>query len=320
MSKTPTDKLVPVQVEKLKFKPNKYELPQPLYSALTSDTYIKVGDYSVSELIGPPQPARLLERHRHKLEFDPFDKIKSLLGTGVHNAIQSHTNTETHLAENRFRAVINGKIVTGQPDVFSIDDRILYDYKTTSTWISAIGNKREWEEQLNCYAWMLRQEDYVVDKLVIVAIYTDWSKTKQALAVLKKSHYPTYPVELFEIPMWEDFQVEHFLETRIALHEAAKEKEDAQLPECTKEDRWRKDTWAITTEGASRATKVFDSLYAAMEALPVYQAKGKDYYIEEREGQATRCQFYCDAAPFCHQLRKEAVGKELDPAYYGDSG
>ncbi len=304
----------------IRFKPNIHGLPEPLYLALTNDTYVKVGDYSVSELIGPPQPGQLMRRHRTELEFDPYDRLKSLLGTGVHNAIFAHTNEDTHVAENRFKAEINGLTITGQPDVFSIDDNILYDYKTTSTWISALGKKAEWDAQLNIYAWMLRREGFNVKKLVIVAIYTDWSKTKQALAILKRSHYPDNPVELFEVQMWEDFEVEYYLEQRIAVHESAKGLNDNQLPECTKEDRWRKDTWAITTEGAARATKVFDSIEAARKALPEYLAKGKNYYIEEREGQATRCLFYCDAAPFCHQLRKEAVGKELDPAYYGDTG
>ena len=299
------------------YKANIDSIPEPLYLALTNDTYVKVGDYSVSELIGPPQPAQLIKRHRDKLLLDPYDRIKSLMGTGIHSVINSYTNDATHLAENRFSVTVDKLVITGQPDVFSIDDNILYDYKTTSTWISAIGRKDEWECQLNCYAWMLRQNDFKVDKAVIAAIYTDWSKTKKALSILKKSHYPENPVELFEIPLWEDFQVEHYLSARTREHERAKSLADADLPECSKDDRWRKDTWAITTPNASRATRVFDSLEEAREALPNY--KGKDYYIEEREGQPTRCKFYCDAAPFCQQLRRESIGKELDPAYYGDT-
>lgn len=303
---------------KTTYKPNVHKLPDPLYKALTNDTYVKVGDYSVSELIGPPQPAQLVKRHRDQIEFDPFDSIKSLLGTGVHSVINSYTNEETHLAENRFSVEIDKLVITGQPDVFSFDDFILYDYKTTSTWISALGKKAEWDAQLNCYAWMLRKNGFKVEKAVIAAIYTDWSKTKKALSVLKKSHYPDRPVELFEITLWEDHEVEYYLTQRIKVHESAKDLTDKDLPECTKEDRWRKDTWAITTPNASRATKVFDSLDEARKALPTY--KGKDYYIEEREGQSTRCQFYCDGAPFCQQLLRESVGKELDPLYYGDKG
>jgi hypothetical protein len=291
---------------KRRFKANLDSLPEPLYLALTRDKYVQIGKYSISGLIGPPQPRVLLERHGHNIVYDPYDRLKSLVGVAVHDAIEQHVDTGTHIAERRFVATINGIEVSGQPDVFSVGDGVLYDYKTTSTWVSDAGIKNEWAEQLNPYVWLMNQSGLDVKRAVIVAIYMDWSKTKLRFKKMRRESYPTKPVELFEIPVWEDFVTEAFIAERIRVHEEANALPDAELPECTAKERWQRITYAVQKPGATRASKLCDSRQAADAEA---ERLGPDYEIEERVGEPTRCLHYCDAAPFCHQhkrdLRKE---------------
>jgi hypothetical protein len=289
-----------------RFKPNTDRLPEPLYLALTRDKYVQVGKYSISGLIGPPQPRVLLERHGHKIVYDPYDRLKSLVGTAIHDAIERHVDEATHVAERRFVASIEGVEVSGQPDVFSIGDGVLYDYKTTSTWVSEAGAKDEWEQQLNPYVWLLNRAGLDVKRCVIVAIYMDWSKTKLAFKKMRREPYPTKPVELFEIPIWEDFITEAYIADRVRVHEEANALPDEHLPECTAKERWQRTTYAVRKPGAVRASKVCDDpVTASTEAARL----GPEYEIEERVGEPTRCLHYCDAAPYCHQLRR-SITKE----------
>jgi hypothetical protein len=284
-----------------RFKANTDGLPDPLYRALTHDDYEQVGRYSISGLIGPPQPRVLMERHGTRLTHDPYDRLKSLLGTAMHHAIERHVDAETHLAEERFIATIDGVEISGQPDVFSLADGVLYDYKTTSTWVSEAGAKLEWEHQLNPYVWLLEQNGYQVSRCVIVAIYLDWSKTKLGFYKMRKQHYPEKPIELFEIPVWEAYVTEQFLADRVRAHEAANDLPDDALPECSAKERWQRDTWAVRKPGAVRASKVCDS---EIEARQEAARLGSEYVVERRQGESLRCQHYCEAAPFCHQLRR----------------
>ena len=65
----------------------------------------------------------------------------------------------------------------------------IIDYKTTSAWTTVFQSQiKEWTEQLNCYAYLYRTQGFSVDKLEIIAIYRDWSRTN----ALKDKNYPNY--------------------------------------------------------------------------------------------------------------------------------
>jgi hypothetical protein len=79
------------------------------------------------------------------------------------------------------------------------------------------------------------------------------------------------------------------------------------MPECTPEEMWEKPTtYAIMKAGGVRAKKVCAT---QDEAAALIATKFPDHTIEVREGGRTRCESFCQVAPFCQQYKsyKEAV-------------
>jgi hypothetical protein len=63
----------------------------------------------------------------------------------------------------------------------------------------------------------------------------------------------------------------------------------------------KKTTYAVMKNGGKRAKKVFEIKDEAIAFL----AQQKDvHYVETREGGRTRCEGFCQAAPFCGQYQK----------------
>jgi len=62
---------------------------------------------------------------------------------------------------------------------------------------------------------------------------------------------------------------------------------------------WEKETtYAIKKEGGVRARSVHKTREEAEAALT------KGYFLEVRPGERTRCQTFCQVAPFCEQFKK----------------
>lgn len=285
------------------FLPNVHHLPDPLYLALTTSEYEKQGDYSVTGLINPPQITELERRYDYDIWVDPFDRLASMIGSAIHARIEKFADPETHLVEQRVRTTVRGFEVTGQPDVLALRRGVLYDYKTCKTWVSEKGAKREWEEQLNAYAHMLREQGEVINEAKVVAIYLDWSKLKLLFAQLRKGYFPEFPVEIFPIELWEDYEVDEWLDARVLAHEKARYVADEDLPPCTREEQWREDdVWAVKKTPTSKAVRGGllgdeDAAYAMADEI--------GGIVEHRPGKALRCLHYCVAARFCRQKRRE---------------
>jgi hypothetical protein len=180
---------------------------------------------------------------------------------------------------------------------------IISDYKITSAW-AVQQEKTEWADQLNMYAWLIqRVKSLPVTGLKIVGIVRDWSRREAAI----KDSYPQAPIVVLDIPLWSEESQEEFVKNRLRLHnEANFAAVSGSMPECTPEEMWEKPTtYAVMKEGGKRAKKVF-LLQQEAEAFLADQ-KGA-HHIETREGGRTRCESFCQAAPFCEQwqnYRKE---------------
>jgi len=71
---------------------NKYNLPAPMFKALTNPSYVSEGDISVTTLIGPPR-VRLFKRHfEHTV--DATENIWALFGSAVHFIIERATELD----------------------------------------------------------------------------------------------------------------------------------------------------------------------------------------------------------------------------------
>ena len=273
---------------------NVHNLPAPLVSAILNDPYDRQGDISITGLIRSPRQRILEKRHDAEIAQDVSDRLWSLLGQSVH-AILERADTTNHLSEERLGAELHGWKITGKPDLLT-PEMIIQDYKVTSVYSFLLGEKREWEEQLNLYAWLYRQHGFNAVGLQIVAILRDWMANRAA-------HEPDYPQAGFivrPVPLWSVEEQEAEIGVRVRVHQTAERVPDDVLPDCTAEERWqREDSWAVKKKGNKRAYRVFNNGDDAVKLA----ADMKDTVVEYRPGESIKCLRYCVAAPFCSQFK-----------------
>ena len=277
---------------------NTYDLPEPIYLALCHDTYERAGRFSASELPSPPQMRALKLRHADAVVKDASDMLWLLQGKSIHKVIEDMPATSSGMCEKELvHDLGDGNTVSGTSDLYTGTGEVV-DWKVTSVWSFLLGGlKPEWEAQLNTYGWLWRRAGFSVSSLAIYAILRDWQKSKAG-----DGDYPPIPFRRIPVPLWPDEQVDHYVRNRVGLHLLAESLPDDQLPPCTPEDQWAKETsYAVKKRGQVKAVRVLASREEA-DALARSTVNG---YVEVRPGKRTRCEEYCDAAPFCCQYRAE---------------
>ncbi len=278
---------------------NKQNLPSALYDALVKDTYEKVGDFSATELIGPPRIRVLKKVYYDKLTEDCSEHIFRLFGTLIHE-ILNLADVKNALQEERLTARVNGVVLSGAPDLYD-HLKTLWDFKTTSRWAVLSGVKDEWKQQLNIYAYLLDANGFQVKKANICAIFRDWAKTQAA----RDPEYPQHQVRVFPVKLWSKGDQRIYIEERIRAHLAAEQLPVKDLPHCTPEERWEKATkYAVKKKGRKSAVRVLDSQEKAEEHMELKSLDPKIHWIEKRLGESTRCEYYCMVKDFCNQYGK----------------
>lgn len=268
---------------------NKFGLPEPLVRAVTwSDRDREGCDYTITELLRPARQVALEHQHKDEITEDASERLWALLGSAGHTVLQR--SAHRGIVEERAIVEVDGFKVGGKLD-FGITETTLWDYKFTSVYAAKEGPKPEWEQQLNCYRFLAREYGVYFDKLVIVAIFRDWSKQKAS----REPDYPQSQVKVMEVSFWPIDDVVSFISQRIAAHEAAK----TTLPECTPEETWEKpEVWAVIKPRGKRAIKLHSTLESAQKhALP------NNLDVEYRPGERPRCESYCRVAEFCEQWK-----------------
>ena len=138
---------------------NNHNLPESFVNFARNDKYSKgKSDISVTTLIDSPRVRLLREANSTELTSDASDMIWPLFGTAVHHILESSKNDEGVTLEERLYADVNGWILSGAVDHQKTDGKTISitDYKVTSVW-SVIYGKIEWEQQLNCYAFLAQK-------------------------------------------------------------------------------------------------------------------------------------------------------------------
>jgi hypothetical protein len=286
---------------------NRLNLPEPLVNAVRNDPYnAGKSDISVTALIGSPYIRRLKRLHGDHITEDVSERIYALLGQAVHSILERAEAPHYRIEERLFHEIdcsqierINlpdeddsyqaiGKItLSGQFDLIT-PDGILQDYKVTSYFACKDGPKIEWERQLNVLRFLCWKNNIAVNKLQIVAILRDWSRTEK---LRYGDKYPNEPVKVIDVPLWDLSDTWDYVSERIQSHFFR------EVEPCTPEERWRKvHTWAVRKQGAKRATKVF---LVEDDAKDFLQDKGDKYEIDFRKGEDTRCLHYCSVSQFC---------------------
>ncbi len=282
---------------------NKHNIPQTFVNVLERPTYSKGRAHiSVTQLINSPKIVALTNQFQDQLEQDVSDMIWSLFGSAVHGVLE-HGADANHLIEERIKTEVDGWTISGAIDlqILNEDGTIsIRDYKVTSAW-TAMNNKKDWEQQLNIYAWLVESvKQKEVKDVGVVAIIRDWSRRDAA----RNPDYPQAPVKEIPISLWslEDRNV--FIRERIADHSDCMFAMDtgSDLPDCTPEQMWEKPTtWALKKTGNVRAKSIYETEDAAQAAL---EEAGKEYEIEIRLGERTRCATFCSVSSFCDQWHK----------------
>lgn len=279
---------------------NKFNLPETFVNVIKRPQYSRgQSEISVTEILSPPQLVLLRRQHADDIEQDASDMVWSLFGSAVHNILE-HGKDDHHIVEERLFTTFEGWSISGAIDLQEVKDYKLYisDYKVTSAW-AVQQDKQEWIDQLNLYAWLVeRVKGEPVSGLQIIGIVRDWSRREAAL----KDTYPQAPIVTLDIPLWSYEDREEFVRRRLTMHnEANFAAVSGDMPECTSEEMWeKKTTYAVMKEGGKRAKKVFE----IKEDAAVFAGQQKEaHYVETREGGRTRCESFCQVAPFCKQYQ-----------------
>jgi len=280
---------------------NKYNLPEAVFNALKRDNYNKGNaHYSVTEILNPPQLVQLKRRYLETLEEDVMDNVWSLLGKAAHHILEQHA-PEDSLSEERLSITVCDRVLSGQTDNYH--NKIITDYKITSAWTLVYGSRlKEWEEQLNIYAYIFRKHGYEVEQLQIVTILRDWDKNKAA----SDRVYPQTPIVVVPLNLWDERKQYEFVTKFVGRQVGAEDVLDDELPSCLPEDMWEQPTkYAVMKEGRKTAVRVFESKEAAAEhTAHMSDEAGNSIYIQERRGCRTRCERYCPVSKYCHQYKQ----------------
>ena len=285
---------------------NNHNLPQSFVNFARNDKYSKgQSDISVTTLIDSPRVRLLREAKSSEMTSDAADMIWPLFGTAVHHILESASEDEGVVLEERLYATVNDWILSGAVDHQRIEGNSISitDYKVTSVW-SVIHGKIEWEQQLNCYAFLAQKSKGMkVKSLQICAILRDWNRREAE----RRDDYPQAPVILVDIPMWPDTKRIEYIRDRVEMHQDAQINFDlAQMFSlCSDEERWKRgEAWAVKKKGNKRAQRVFDNEASAEE----FMKDKENLEIEHREGEYVRCKGdYCGVANFCSQFKGDIV-------------
>jgi hypothetical protein len=282
---------------------NKMNLPAFVEHALKADDYVgskRENSISATTLIGPPHIRQLRKLHDDEIEVDVSTRMWSMLGQIGHSIVsrlEKFEDIDNYIIEKRFESEVEytnqfGKresiYIDGQPDVFyEPNGGILYDNKFTTHWSVTFG-KDEWVEQMNIYAWLLRNHGYDVNKIQVVA----WLRDLTAIDKLKHDK-PDSDIVLVDIPVWPQDTVTQFIIERLRYH-------SVEATECSEKERWaKKPKYAVIKHNATKATKLYDSMEEA------YKNVKDGYKVEYRPGSDPRCERYCELTRFCNYYKNK---------------
>ena len=266
---------------------NEYGAPDVFVRAVEGDPYTKgEADFSATELLKPPQIVRLTKKHEDSITTDVRDEWWKLLGKGVHNILEQYGEG---LCEERFFAECNGIKISGAIDM--LVDGAVTDYKVTSVFTIQRGLKTDWEQQLNIYAWLLRQNDITATSLEIVGLCRDWIFSRAEA----KRDYPQSPIVPIKVPLWRDERQDKFVEDRVRVHTM-----ENTLP-CTPEERWARGGYTVL--GGGLKPRSFDSLNEAANYINQKEKPGRTFSIQEGGAKFVRCESWCSISDHCPQWK-----------------
>lgn len=270
----------------------------------------------VTTLIGSPRMAVLQSHHWDELEQDASEMMWSLLGDGVHKALEAFTDTEGENVycynEYKVSLEVEGLTITGVIDRAEVGDtkiRII-DYKVTSAY-GYMKDHSDWESQLNIYLYMLKKHftesglhiDHMTNEISIICFIRDWTKYKT-----REEGYPDSPIKELKFIPWADDLTKTYISDRVAAHIDARAKYmmNEEMPECTPEETWyRPGDWAVWPKKDSKRPTLYPSWEEASKVWAPH-ISGRPFKVEQRAGRFAKCEAFCSANKWCSQWKKNS--------------
>lgn len=309
---------------------NQFNIPLPLAVFLATDDY----DYepnviSATSLLKPVRQLVLSKRvNPSEALVDISGLVSARMGTAIHTAIErAWLNPKAAIKALGYPDKIAHNILIN-PDKTSLDlnpDAIpvymeqraykqvgkykvsgkfdfvaegrVQDFKSTSVY-SYLNqtNKSKYALQGSIYRW-LNQDIINKDDMCINYIFTDWS----AADAKQKPDYPQARVHVQRIPLISIEDTQQYVEAKLKQYEMYKDAPGEEIPFCSDEDLWRKETvWKYYKDPSKtdgRSTKNFDNSADAYTRLT--QDGGIGVVIEVK-GDVIACK-YCPAFTVCTQ-------------------
>lgn len=272
---------------------NVMQLPQALVDACDVKPHNAPNTVSATTLKSGVREILLTKRHWEEMSDDVSNRIWTLFGSAVH-ALLEREAPDTFV-EEKFEKQIGTYTVTGRLDCYDMKNKIIFDYKTATTWKYKFKDFSDWKFQGLVYAWLLKQQGLEVNECRFVALFKDFSKTK----ALTETDYPTSPVYVYKFDVTEQDleEIEEKIIAKVTELQMFENLDDDELPLCSDEERWAKPTtYAVMKEGRKSAIRVFETKELAEIFLKNCDAK---HYIEERKGADGKCSGYCGCCEFC---------------------
>lgn len=203
------------------------------------------------------------------------------------------------------RETSQGYFVSGKADF--VFQGQLEDFKTTTTY-SYMDPQKDWAYagQGSIYRW-IRPDIITSDTIKITQMFLDWSKGKS----MQGGNYPPQRIISRDIPLWPINQTGRFIESKISELLKYMEADEADLPQCTDADLWRKPTVWKYYKNPEKRTRSSGNFNTAEEARLKLQEDGHVGVVEEFKGKAVACRF-CSALPICSQAKQLLENDELD--------
>ena len=295
---------------------NKFNLPPEVVNAIMKDRYTTEGeeeyDLSVTTLISPIQQTALCSRHKGNLAVrDVMDNFWSFLGSIAHQILEEGWHKDMgSIVEQRLYYTCEGIKIGGKFDCYGQGE--IRDYKTTKVYKVMKGDFKEWEKQLNIYAFFCDKNNLPVSSIKVIAILLDWSLYE------KRPNYPPAPIQIIQLPLWRSERTEAYIKDRVLKLLKASTIDDLSLAytyPCSREEMWSdvKDH-IIAKKGRKNAVKVFSDYNMALTEYQNNYQHDKKYSVITRYKERKRCFRYCPASNTCQQhkmlCQQEGVKEE----------
>lgn len=278
------------------------EVYRRAWNAIQANHKTSGADLSATAAVTPAKIRRLMQLHGKEITEDISDLVRPLIGTALHYILEMGATSE--LSEEPLFAEVDGWTIVAKPDLLELTSGVLTDHKASSKWAYIIGDKKDWEAQLNVTAEVLYQNGYDVKVLQVSLMVLDFSKKERR----QREDYPPASIVVVPVPVWTRDERLAYIRERIDSHHRAQE---GEIDDCTPAERWeRPAVWAVVAESAKPNAQGFrravsgglhdNEQDANQMAAALTEEKKKKHLVEFRPGRSPRCE-HCKVYDWCAQ-------------------